>query len=222
MPSCSWLYSGGARQLYFQQIGEAQNRAEEQLQTIARLKVDQIAAWRKERLGDGEVIRNNPLLTNRLIRWMRGTPEAGTPGLVQAHVEELERQYGYRDYWLVDVDGQIRLHNGTGATGLLQTDLLVALKQALASRRAVLSQIHIGSQHPSPHMALVVPLLQGEQPAGAMLLAIDPLQDLYRFVQSWPVPSATAETLIIRREGDDVVFLTKQPPSRRRWVRITD
>ena len=207
----------GARQIYLHQIDEAQYRAEEQLQTIAQLKVDQIATWRKERLGDGEVIRNNPLLTNRLIRWLKGAPDAETPRLVQAHVEELERQYGYQDYWLVDADGQIRLHNGTAATGLLESDLQAALKEALASRRAVLSKIHIGSQYPFPHMALVVPLFEGEQPAGAMLLAIDPLQDLYRFVQSWPVPSATAETVIIHREGDDVVFLnqlrhTPNPP----------
>ena len=36
-----------------------------------------------------------------------------------------------------------------------------------------------------------------------------PEQFLYPFVQSWPTPSRSAETLLVRRDGDDVLFLNK-------------
>lgn len=42
---------------------------------------------------------------------------------------------------------------------------------------------------------------------GILGLQIDPEHYLYPFISSWPTPSRTSETLIIRREGNEVVFL---------------
>ena len=42
-----------------------------------------------------------------------------------------------------------------------------------------------------------------------MLLGIDPNQLLYPLIQSWPTPSKTAETLRVRSEGDQVVYLNE-------------
>ena len=40
-------------------------------------------------------------------------------------------------------------------------------------------------------------------------LTIDPNIYLYPFIQRWPTPSETAETLLIRREGNEAVFLNE-------------
>lgn len=37
---------------------------------------------------------------------------------------------------------------------------------------------------------------------------IDPSSELYPFLERWPTPSETAETLLVRREGDEVLFLS--------------
>ena len=39
------------------------------------------------------------------------------------------------------------------------------------------------------------------------MLSIDPNVYLYPFMQRWPMPSKTAETMLIRREGNEFVFL---------------
>src|ERR1035438_8946554 len=44
---------------------------------------------------------------------------------------------------------------------------------------------------------------------GILLLGIDPSEFLYPLIQSWPTPSRTAETLLVRREGDEVVYLNE-------------
>lgn len=41
---------------------------------------------------------------------------------------------------------------------------------------------------------------------GVMMFRIDPVRFLYPQIQSWPVPSATAETLLVRKDGDNVVL----------------
>ncbi len=43
--------------------------------------------------------------------------------------------------------------------------------------------------------------------AGVLLLRVDPADFLFPLIQTWPVSSASAETLLIRREGDEVVYL---------------
>ena len=41
------------------------------------------------------------------------------------------------------------------------------------------------------------------------MFLINPNVFLYPLIQSWPVPSNTAETLLVRREGDEVVYLNE-------------
>ena len=61
-------------------------------------------------------------------------------------------------------------------------------------------------------LGLLVPLLDaqdGGRPIGVVVLEIDPNTYLYPFIQRWPTPSETAETLLIRREGNEAVFLNE-------------
>jgi PAS domain S-box-containing protein len=61
----------------------------------------------------------------------------------------------------------------------------------------------------APHLGLNLPLRAGPgHPVfGGLLLSIDPQDFLYP-LQAWPVPSRSAEVLLVRREGDSVLFLT--------------
>ena len=57
------------------------------------------------------------------------------------------------------------------------------------------------------YLALIVPILNGQETdrsIGALVIRIDPQRYLYSFIQQWPTPSQTGETLLIRRDGDDV------------------
>ena len=48
-----------------------------------------------------------------------------------------------------------------------------------------------------------------KRPVAVLILRSDPEQYLYPLIQSWPTPSRSAETLLVRRDGDDVLFLNK-------------
>ncbi len=47
------------------------------------------------------------------------------------------------------------------------------------------------------------------RPVGTLILRIDPESYLYPYLKQWPTPSETAETLLVRREGEEVVFLNE-------------
>jgi PAS domain S-box-containing protein len=42
-----------------------------------------------------------------------------------------------------------------------------------------------------------------------LLLSIDPSHELYPYIQSWPLPSKSSETLLVRREANEVVYLNQ-------------
>ena len=62
------------------------------------------------------------------------------------------------------------------------------------------------------YLRLFVPIFDGPsggRPLGVLMLRIDPHAYLYPFIQRWPTPSETAETLLVRREGNEAVFLNE-------------
>jgi PAS domain S-box-containing protein len=62
------------------------------------------------------------------------------------------------------------------------------------------------------YLDILIPILDEQnasRPLGVFYLRINPEKYLYPFIQRWPVPSQTAETLLVRREGNDVLFLNE-------------
>ena len=63
-----------------------------------------------------------------------------------------------------------------------------------------------GSVH--VHLDMVAPL--PASPDGTtVVLRIDVVSSLYAFLQDWPVPSTSAETLLFKRESEAVLFLNE-------------
>ena len=111
---------------------------------------------------------------------------------------------------LVDRDGQVRLSLGKHL-GSLHEDAARSLAEALRERRPVLTDLHVGPADLPPHIDVVAPLFsetgKTKDPVGAVILQLDARQFLYPLIQFWPTPSPSAETLLVRRDGDAVLFL---------------
>jgi len=62
-------------------------------------------------------------------------------------------------------------------------------------------------------LSVLTPLLviQGNKKVtiGVVLIRIEPYQFLYPLLKSWPTPSLTGETELVRQEGNEVVFLNE-------------
>ncbi|MEW6288935.1 MAG: GAF domain-containing protein [Thermodesulfobacteriota bacterium] len=185
--------------------------AEEDLAAIARLKVAQIAQWRAERLGDAAVVAESPFVAGALRQWL-SDPQPDLSGNIQVHFRSLQKHYQYRDVLLVGADGRVQL-SLTGGTGQLHEDGLRCLAEAFSRRRPVLSDLHSGPADLPPHTDVIAPLFAGEAgtggPAGAVVLQSDARQFLYPMIETWPGQSPSAETLLVRRDGDSVLFLNE-------------
>jgi PAS domain S-box-containing protein len=99
-------------------------------------------------------------------------------------------------------------HSGQG--GLLDGEPLDALARAIDGRRVLISELYAGGPDGRPRLDVVAPLsaaAEGTQTVGALILRVDARAFLYALIWSWPLPSRSAETLLVRRDGDDVLYL---------------
>lgn len=187
-------------------IGETQKA----LASITELKIAQIRGWREEQLRDALLATRDRTLI-RAVRAFLGTPDAEREReAIIDWLDTLKQVYHYRNLMVLDREGRPRLAS-TGDNLALERSLEPQILEARRTQQPVLTDLHGGESHGTAvHMEVIAPLLSEVQPPAAigfLLITLDPSQFLFPLVQSWPVPSATAESLLVRQEGNEVVFL---------------
>ncbi|MDP3243487.1 MAG: hypothetical protein Q8M69_23925, partial [Reyranella sp.] len=174
---------------------------------IARLKAQQIDQWVAERVID----------LGSLVTSLKGLPfgqiEAGQElrqfvelMLYQALIAHPER----REIMLFSADGELLVEVG-GVPGHKDHDRFDALvREAARDGKLKIGPLQLDSgTPPSPSMAFVQPFNAGAPAPGhfVIVLVVDPTVELLPAIQKWPNESPTSEVRVVRRDGDDAVFL---------------
>lgn len=193
------LMAAAARTYYVRQSEAVESSVSGELAAIAEIKATQIANWRHERLGDGNVLLS-ALDLSLARRALSGASETEL-----ASFEELLRRivmvYGYADAALVDRQGlkKVQVNPDHSDPERLRTLQSVAA----ASGKVMLSDFY-RARSGKPWMSLVVPIPK----SGAIILGIDPSMFLYPYLQSWPAANRSGEVFLARREDDDFICLS--------------
>lgn len=176
------------------------------LQAIAGLKAAEIQNWLGERMGVARVIGANSILVAELRSFLRDRSANPRREAIQAWMTVLQSSLHYQNILLVDDSGKVALALDK-TDPVIGSEGLKLMAEVRRQKRAILSDLHHSEKVSHTHMDVVVPLMSGNAVDGFVFLRIDPAEFLYPMIQSWPTPSPTAETLLVRREGDHVLFL---------------
>jgi len=180
---------------------------------IADLKVKQIGDWHKRQIRRGESFQNGNLMPEYFDLWLRqGAPPDSHKKKIQEMLAGLLRVDGYQEILLFDKQGQLRISTARDPWPDTEDAELVA--EAIRSRKVSMSDIHRSENKTREiSISLVAPLVvvdaNGGQVVGAVVFRIDPHHFLYPLLQEWPTPSTSAETLLVRRDGNNVLFLNE-------------
>jgi PAS domain S-box-containing protein len=201
--------------VYENQKAHTRRAAEEYLNVIANLKVRQIVAWRQERFADAAAISENPFNTLRIIPFLRNNPKPEDPGAdIRAWLGTLVENINYYGVSLLDSQGHVRLAVGL-AGKQVSAHIQAQVAEVLRTGKPRLTDFYWSETQKRVLITLLAPLCDPRQSDGAprcsgiVLLRIDPNRFLYPLLQLWPTPSLTAETLLVRQEGTDVLFLNE-------------
>lgn len=194
-----YLYTAAERRSF-------DTEARNQLAAIADLKVRQLTAWREERLADAKALQSNPFIVSALLDRLNSGRDSGE---IETWLGQLMEAYQYTAAGLWDRAYRRRVWLPAGEPAHDGKRELVM--EAMRARIPLLVDLHRDEPTSAARMALVVPLLSASspEPIGALLLEIDPERFLYPVLQTWPTPSRSGETLLVRREGDNVLYLNE-------------
>ncbi|MBI4775515.1 MAG: PAS domain S-box protein [Deltaproteobacteria bacterium] len=184
---------------------------EKQLSAIADLKVRDLVEWRKQRLGDASVYYGNDNFSGLVRRYLEAPQDADTSRRLKTWLVKVRSAHEYDRVLLLDARGLVRMSDPESPESAVP-HLVRDVSEVLGSGKMTLLDFHRHSPDGPVFLEVILPILEerdGEFPLGALVLRIDPKTYLYPLIQSWPSDSATAETLLVRKEGEEVLFLNE-------------
>ena len=222
---CALLMLAGGGWFYRHQRDSLRLDAEAQLEAIARLKVTQIAEWRRERLADAVLVHRTPYAARRALEAMANPGVSTTRYTFTSWLQPLLAKGPYRQALVVDAQLDIRLAYPEGTDEPLCAAERGAAEEALRTREVVVADLHRQADGAPPLLSFMIPLVvrrEGDRDnvpaagisaspldrgAGVLILQCDAGAVLFPALQSWPLPSRSAETMLLRREGSTALVL---------------
>jgi len=186
--------------------------ARQQLTAIADLKVREIDHWRNERLGDANLIYFNDVFASDVDEYFNHSSSAVARKNIMSLLAAIQDSYPYKNILLLDKNKNVKLalRDYDADFGEIHS---AVIDETVKKKEIILSDFYDDKKTGDVHLTMAIPVMIPKSnkrlPVATVMIIIDPNISLYAAIKSWPVPSSSGETLLVRREGDDVVYLNQ-------------
>ncbi|MCX5786168.1 MAG: ATP-binding protein [Elusimicrobia bacterium] len=207
------LMLAAALGLWFFISGRSKMAATEEISrsliTINTDKAAQIAHWREDHIREAARLRVNPLLSGAV------SEEIAKPGSKRAQLNAwLEGQliaHRYASLAFLSPQGDVIMATPGYAAGT-EKHFTRGIANVSVTARVLLTDLSLAANG-RPGMAMVIPVSAwgrtGGKPLCVLLINIDPETEFYPMLKASPLFFTTAETMLVRKEGKDVLFLNE-------------
>ncbi|MEI6305222.1 MAG: response regulator [Deltaproteobacteria bacterium] len=183
-----------------------------QLATIASMKAGEIIQWRKERLIDAEGVYANPMFGRRVNDYFRGIEPDKVLEDIHTWMLSMCKVAGYNNILLYNSSGKLILscHDNKSS---VRNDHLDLINQAVRTQQVLFSDFHREAGSSKINLNIFVPLRHPfgklSRSIAVIVFEINPHAFLYPLIQSWPTLSNSGETLLVKRDGNNVIYLNE-------------
>jgi PAS domain S-box-containing protein len=193
-----------------------------ELAAVSSLKTDQLAQWRRERLGDAHIVQQRPMIAAPAAALVRESADQAARSATVAWFQ------GYAVYQQYD---RLMVFDPGGRLVMSHPD---AIPPDPALSRAVVEQVALGEpslldfrrRYPDnrPTLTLIIPVSETGRASASAVVAIDidPNRFLYPMLDRWPSSRSDGETLLVGRDEAGAVVLnsTRSTPAAPLTVRM--
>jgi PAS domain S-box-containing protein len=190
---------------------DAERQVGSELAAIVDLKLDQVVSWRRERNSDASFVANNPQIHRNALLLASGSAPPVARKEMFGWMTSMHRNGQYGRIVAFDRDGRVLMSvpDSSARPGPFASMLI---ERAASERTVFFSDLTIRDGG-EPVLDVIIPIFDGPQAKASLVasvvLSIDPRRVLFPILHSWPVPSASGQLALIRREGAEIVFLTE-------------
>jgi PAS domain S-box-containing protein len=191
--------------------------AQAQLGTVANLKASQVSKWRDERLGEARFLLQHTAVAADIVALVARPRDEAVKERLFNWLVAIRGDSRYESVTVLDPVGRLLFATSEAAAPLITTPS-EEFRRALSSEDVIVVDFYRGAADARIHFDILVPIrplnLVGNRVPGTskaiavIVLRLDPLHSLFPILRDWPVPTETGEALLVRREGDEVLYLS--------------
>jgi PAS domain S-box-containing protein len=186
--------------------------------SLADDQAQRVADWLKERQGDAQVLSASPAVRTVLRAYNAGRhlpqPTSATPAEALTVLDDMAKSYSYAGIYILDRDAQVAMQSGES----IPLNPLFSESCRAVARSGTPRAVLVGDAPSQTLMGFIAPVfleadasVPSRRPAqlmGMVLVVSDASKTLFPLVTREVVPTRTGETVLVRREGNDVVFFS--------------
>ncbi len=193
----------GGHRFYSNQEQSIRKVKYNELNAIAELKTQQIDRWRKDRIGDANIAAQSPFFQKAVNEYISNNNTALKKDILD-RMKLLKAQYGYENVMIFSAKGEKMLSVDS------RIDECKPNRQLLTVTSASFSDFFYCSVNNHIYLDIVAPIsIQNTIAKAYLVLRIDPEHYLYPLIQTWPLPSKSGETLLLRKDSTRITFLNE-------------
>ncbi len=190
------------------------------LTSVADLKKEQINNWLDERSADARLLADNFLnqehLSEILAPEVPPESRAFYASFLTDNLQSLQNaRVGYNEIFIVDPAGRVLLSTDEDSVGEDRYSSPAVRALLGGGQLNIIEDIHISPysgeiEMAFGHLMMAVDLETLEvlpEVAGAVVIRVSMEETIYPLIQAWPGMGATGETLLVRREAGNTLFL---------------
>ena len=195
--------------MYSRQAAEVRARQGTQLSAVRDLKSAEITRWMHDQQSDAILISGDIVLGAALEAWIDAGHEPPPPPVVGQMVGTYRVGHEYASITVLDSRLEV-IYSSPARSLLIRPGMRALAREALREDRVVFSDIFL-DERGRPMMDFLVPVRDAtpspDARIGVYKLGIDLETLIFPLIEAWPTASRTAETLLVERRGDHIVYL---------------
>ncbi len=191
------------------EIRELRAENYDKLQIISNLQNTQISNWRKERMADVFLQSKQPYFHQSILNWLADRENHFYLDAIELRLNLVTESLDYYRAVLTTIDGSVLVTTEEQLTELsnISSDLV---KNVAMSKKAEVGNFYRTDDDGRNSIDVAAPIIDKTgRSVAVLLLSKNPENNLYPLIQLWTVLSRTAETVLIRKDNDEIVFLNR-------------
>jgi PAS domain S-box-containing protein len=187
------------------------DEAHDNLATLARLKINDVIHWRKERISDTRFIYHNITYKKLIYKFINNPDNNSIKKDVIDWLQPIKENHEYTDILIID-NSQKTYSLFKNNDSLDERDKQYYL-ESVRTKKVILGGLYKNQRTDKVSMCSFAPLflsgINKDRVFAVLILKINPAENLFPLIQLKSLISKTAETFIVRREGNSVLYLNE-------------
>lgn len=177
----------------------------DELKSVGELKATQLSSWYNERTSDARYFSTATLLPEEIERFNQ-TGRINRTRLLKFFGSIADYKV-YEEVMITSPDG--RLLFSLDQKYMIDPVTKSGIDTVLRRGEIYPYNIYYCPLHGKIHNDIMAPVYKDGRITAILILRTDPSRFLYPYLQKWPGASKTAETILVTRNGNNVIFLNE-------------